>query len=398
MTNSQSHNQRVILAIIVLAQFACTSLWFAGNAILPELQTEFHLTTRSLGDLTSTVQFGFITGTLVFAMLTISDRYSPSKVFFVCAIAGAAANFLIVSVSQTWALFLLRGLVGFFLAGIYPVGMKISADYYEKGLGNALGYLVGALVVGTAFPHLIRLFNESLDWRFVIHATSILAVFGGSLIYFLVPDGPFRKQSSRFDLKLCITVFKKKEFRAAAFGYFGHMWELYTLWAFIPFILFQYNEVHKSQIDISLWSFITIAIGGIACVIGGFISKKSGSANTAKGALLISGLCCVASIVVFQLPVYFFLAFLIVWGASVVADSPQFSTLVAQHAPAEARGTALTIVNSIGFAITILSLQVMNLFVDQFNSTAVFATLAIGPFFGLLALRRNKLSDTNPTL
>jgi MFS family permease len=383
-------NQKYILLIIVIAQFACTSLWFAGNAILPDLQADFNLPARSLGDLTSAVQFGFILGTLIFALLTISDRFSPSKVFFICAIAGALVNLSITMTSSSMFLFFYRGMVGFFLAGIYPVGMKIASDYHEKGLGKALGYLVGALVVGTAFPHLIRMFGTSLDWRIVIYTTSLLAIAGGCAVCFLVPDGPFRKQGSKLDLGLFLAVFKEKNFRAAAFGYFGHMWELYTLWAFIPFILTQYNAIHSSSLNIGIWSFVSIASGGLACVIGGYVAKKSGSARTAFIALTLSGLCCILSFFSFQLPLYFFIAFVILWGMAVVADSPQFSTLVAQYAPPQARGTALTIVNSIGFAITIVSLQVMNLMIEKFDPRIVFVSLVVGPVFGLIALSRSR--------
>ncbi|MFZ1806659.1 MAG: MFS transporter [Cyclobacteriaceae bacterium] len=382
-------NAKRILPLIVFAQFACTSLWFAGNAVLPELQVAFDLLPSSVGNLTSAVQLGFILGTLLFALFTISDRFSPSKVFFVCALAGAIINLAIPLISSSTLLFFLRGMVGFFLAGIYPVGMKISADYHEKGLGKALGYLVGALVVGTAFPHLIRLLSTTLDWHLVIYSTSLLATVGGCMVYFLVPDGPFRKQGSKLNLSACFVVFKEKKFRSAAFGYFGHMWELYTLWAFVPFLLVRYNTINEGQVNVGLWSFLTIASGGVACVLGGYWAEKKGSAKTAYLALLISGVCCLLSVFTFQLPPAVFLFFMIIWGMAVVADSPQFSALIAKHAPVEARGTALTIVNSIGFALTIISLQAMTTLIENFNPNIVFASLAIGPLLGLIALGRS---------
>lgn len=386
MTTDASEAKRT-LPLIVFAQFACTSLWFAGNAVLPELQQAFSLPASSLGSLTSSVQLGFILGTLLFALLTISDRFSPSKVFFVCALGGAIVNFSITLITSPTLLFLLRAMVGFFLAGIYPVGMKISADYHEKGLGKALGYLVGALVVGTAFPHLIRMFSATLNWHVVIYSTSFLAIVGGCIVFMLVPDGPFRKKGSKLELSACFIVFKEKKFRGAAFGYFGHMWELYTLWAFIPFLLTRYNALHHEHLNVGLWSFLSIASGGVACVWGGYVSGKKGSAKTAFVALLLSGTCCILSTVFFQLPPFFFLVFLIIWGMAVVADSPQFSALIAKHAPMQTRGTALTIVNSIGFAITILSLQFMTILVEHFNPSLVFASLVIGPLLGLIAMR-----------
>lgn len=389
----QDPKTNTIVTLIVIAQFACTSLWFAGNAILPDLQTEFALSENAISHLTSAVQFGFILGTLIFALLSISDRYSPSKVFFVCALLGSACNFSITLISNATQLFLLRGLVGFFLAGIYPVGMKISADYHEKGLGKVLGWLVGALVVGTALPHLLRVYHGSLDWHFVIYATSLLALIGGTLIFLFVPNGPFRKKGGKLDLSLCFTVFTHKKFRGSAFGYFGHMWELYTMWAFTPFILNYYNQQHDQTINVALWSFFIIASGGLACTLGGYYSKTMGSSRIAFIALLVSGVCCLISFASFQLPATLFIIFLFVWGMSVVADSPQFSTLVAQFAPPEARGTALTIVNSIGFAITIVSLTLMDRLLDQFDPKMVFIVLAIGPALGLMALARAKIIE-----
>ncbi len=382
-----------VVTIIVLAQFTCTSLWFAGNAILPELQIEFALSENSIGNLTSVVQIGFILGTLLFALLSISDRYSPSKVFFVCALLGAVANLATTLIANAALLFLLRGLVGFLLAGIYPVGMKISADYYEKGLGKVLGLLVGALVIGTALPHLLSTFNGALNWHFVIYATSLLALLGGSVVFFFVPNGPFRRKGSKLDLRLCFAVFRDKKFRGAAFGYFGHMWELYTMWAFIPFIISYYNLHNHQNLLVSWWSFIIIAGGGVACAIGGYYSRSLGSSKIAFITLLISGACCLLSFAAFQFPVFIFIGFLLVWGMSVVADSPQFSALVAQFAPAEVRGTALTIVNSIGFAITIVSLKLMDGLLVQFDPKYSFVILAIGPALGLMALTRAKIIE-----
>ncbi|MEQ9592701.1 MAG: MFS transporter, partial [Cyclobacteriaceae bacterium] len=205
----------------------------------------------------------------------------------------------------------------------------------------------------------------------------------------LVPNGPFRKKSTGFDYKQCLKVFDNKSFRNAAFGYFGHMWELYTFWAFVPVMLILYNTQEQADVlEIRIWSFAIIAVGGISCVIGGLWSERIGSKRVALYALACSCLCCILSLLSFHLPPTLFVVFLLFWGMTVIADSPQFSTLVAQAAPAEYKGTALTIVNSIGFAITIVSLQVMNLLVQQVDGKLIYATLAVGPVFGLIALVR----------
>lgn len=379
-----------VLPIIVFAQFCCTSIWFATNAVMIELVAEFQLEASALGHLTSAVQIGFIVGTLIFALFTVSDRFPPSKVFFISATLGAAFNLCTVWKGNDFAsLVVLRFLTGFFLAGIYPVGMKIASDYFEKGLGKSLGFLVGALVLGTAFPHLLKSFGAQLQWESVILATSALAMTGGLLMVSLVPNGPHRNTVGSPYLSSFYTVFRNQNFRSAAFGYFGHMWELYAFWAFVPLMLRTYTILHpETDLNIPLLSFCIIGVGGLACVIGGYVAQWLGTKQTAFLALLLSGVCCLASPFVFALDSQIiFIGFLLFWGITVIADSPLFSTLVAQNAPSEARGTALTIVNSIGFALTILSIQIISSIQKAEASTSVYALLAVGPFVGLVALK-----------
>jgi len=390
------NTNRWILPVIVLAQFCCTSLWFAGNAIMSNLVVDYQLPSSALGHLTSAVQFGFIIGTLVFALLTIADRYSPSRVFFVSAILGAIFNLGTVLQGNTMtSLMILRIFTGFFLAGIYPVGMKIAADYFQRGLGKSLGFLVGALVLGTAFPHLLKDFAGDLPWRYILIFTSSIAVVGGFLILIFVPNGPYRKQSQKPDIMAIFKVFRNRRFRSAAFGYFGHMWELYAFWAFVPVILTTYIKLHTgATINIPLWSFLIIGLGGFACVLGGYLSQSYGTKKTAAMALLLSGICCLLSPFVIDMDSFIILiSFLIFWGLVVIADSPLFSTLVAQNTDPETKGTALTIVNSIGFAITILSIQLLNYLNEVVNPQYIYLILALGPILGLLALNKNNVSS-----
>lgn len=381
-----------ILPIIILSQFCCTSLWFASNGIIQDLILNFELENTALGLLTSAVQFGFISGTLLFAILTVTDRFSPSRVFFFCAVFGALTNAaLLWSVNTLTTLFIFRYLTGFFLAGIYPVGMKIAADYYDKGLGTSLGYLVGALVLGTSFPHLLKNFEQSLSWQHVILATSALAFIGGSILWAFVPNGPFRKQSQQLQWNAFFKVFENRDFKTAAFGYFGHMWELYAFWAFTPLLLAAFSEAHSTTINIPLWSFCSIGIGALACVLGGYLSVKHGPKIIARSALLLSASCCLLLPFVFLCgSTLLFLAFLIFWGMVVIADSPLFSTMVAQNAIPEFKGTALTIVNCIGFAITIFSIQTLG-YLTQFSASIwVYSLLVVGPIFGLYHLFSKK--------
>ena len=384
---------KYILPIIVFAQFCCTSLWFAGNGIITDLVNTFNLGNSAIGHLTSAVQFGFILGTFLFALLTITDRFSPSKVFFISAVISAFFNLGMLYIGNTLiSLLIMRFLTGFFLAGIYPVGMKIASDYFQKGLGKSLGFLVGALVLGTSFPHLLKGLGGFLSWELVVYITSGLAVFGGLIMLFLVPNGPYRKSASKLDVSVILKVFKEPKFKSAAFGYFGHMWELYAFWGFIPMLFFAYERLHEHvQFNIPIMSFIVIAVGGFACVISGYASEKFGTKKVAAFSLFCSFLCCLFSPLFLLLaPKMLFISFLIFWGMVVIADSPLFSTLEAQNVAIESKGTALTIVNSIGFAITIVSIQLLNSMKNSLDITYLFMLLAIGPVFGLLALYEKK--------
>jgi predicted MFS family arabinose efflux permease len=291
-----------VLPIIVISQFCCTSLWFAGNGIVTDLVQYFHLEQSTLAHLISAVQIGFIAGTLVFALFTIADRFSPSRVFLTCAILGALFNLGAISNNNGLiSLLIFRFLTGFFLAGIYPVGMKIAADYYQDGLGKSLGFLVGALVIGTAFPHLLKGYTGEFQWKMILILISGIAVFGGLIMYLFVPDGPFRKQSQKPNLSTWMKVFQNRSFRSAAYGYFGHMWELYAFWTFVPVILATYADLHPEfKLNIPILSFLVIGSGGLACVLGGYISINVGLKKTASIALFLSGLCCLLSPLMFE--------------------------------------------------------------------------------------------------
>jgi len=382
---------KIILPVIIISQFFCTSLWFAGNGVMSDLVTNYNLQESALGHLTSAVQFGFIMGTLLFALFTIADRFSPSKVFFLSAFFGAIFNASLIIENQTlFSLISLRFLTGFFLAGIYPVGMKIATDYYQKGLGKSLGFLVGALVLGTALPHLLKDIMQGYSWKMILSCISTLAILGGLLIFLFVPNGPYRKAGTKLDFTIIFSIFKNTNFRNAAFGYFGHMWELYTFWAFVPILLKTYKNLHSNiHFNIPLLSFFIIAIGSLACIIGGYMSEKYGAKKIAFLALLYSCICCIISPFTFLLTNQnLFIAFLLFWGMVVIADSPLFSTLVAQNVDPKIKGTALTIVNSIGFTITIISIQLISNFIATINSNFIYLLLAIGPIIGLIAFSR----------
>jgi predicted MFS family arabinose efflux permease len=377
---------RRILPAIVIAQLAGTSLWFAGNAILPDLQRRAGFSVEAIGDMATAVQLGFIVGTLLFSFFALVDRFSPRTIFLASALLGASCNATTYfSGAYLWPLLLLRFATGFFLAGIYPVGMKIASGWFDRDLGQALGFLVGALVLGTATPHLL---GRDLPWEGVMLFVSAIAALGGLVMYWLVPDGPYLRAGARFDPIAFAAIFRSPDFRASSFGYFGHMWELYAFWAFVPVYLSAQAGPDTAASGASLWSFVIIGAGAVGCVLGGLLSRRYGSARIAFIQLAASGLCCLVSPLAFWLPQPAVMVVLVFWGIVVVGDSPQFSALNARYAPPHLVGSALTIVNCIGFAITILSIQLLNGALPVVGAQYLFLFLIPGPLLGLLALLR----------
>ena len=244
--------------------------------------------------------------------------------------------------------------------------------------------------MGIAFPHFIKGFTNGLDWKLVSFVTSGIAVLGGFSVFLFVPNGPFRTQSQKIHFSAFFKIFDNSKFRAAAFGYFGHMWELYTFWAFLPSIILLYLQNHpENNLNISIVSFSIIACGTVSCMLIGILSLKFNVKKLAISTLAASCVCCLVSpYFINNSSLIFFLIFLGFWAMMVIADSPMFATLVAQNAPLTQKGTALTIVNSIGFAITIVSLQFRNWMKNLIDPQLIYLFLAIGPILGLVALLR----------
>jgi len=386
---------RRILPVIVLSQFAGTSLWFAVNAVLPDLQRSWGLPPAALATVTTAVQLGFVAGTLVFALLTLADRFPPTRVFLVCALAGAACNAAIAGLHGQYALLVaLRFAVGFLLAGIYPVGMKIAASWYREGLGAALGVLIGALVLGTALPHGLRalageggaaLASEGTlqPWQWVVLSVSLLAAAGGVATALLVPEPQARGSGVPVRPQALAAIWREPLLRGSVFGYFGHMWELYSLYVLVPVVV----ATRFAASQVSAVAFWAIAIGALGCAGGGLLARRYGSARIARWQLAASGACCLASPWLLVAPAPVFLAWLLLWGLTVVGDSPQFSALTARNAPPEVVGSVLTFSNSIGFAISVASIELFVRAAQAWPLASVLPWLALGPLLGLAAMR-----------
>ena len=374
-----------LLPVLVLAQLAGVSPWFAVNAVMPALQHEHGWNAADVGALTSAVQLGFIAGTLLFALLAVADRFSPRRVFLLCSLAGAACTLAGAHDAGSFQQLLLwRTATGFFLAGIYPVGMKIASQWFPQGLGGALGWLIGALVLGSASAHAVRALGAALPWTMVFHTVAAAAALGGLLLYSALPERPrLAGQGPGLRWQALGRIWTDRKVRASVFGYFGHMWELYTMWVLVPAIL----ATRLSGAALSWAAFAVLGAGAIGCVGGGWWARRIGSARVAAWQLGASGLCCVLAPWLLHAGDALFAAWLLLWGITVAGDSPQFSALTAQNAPPQAVGSVLTLVNSIGFGISIVSIQLFVTLAERHELAALLPWLGLGPLLGVWALR-----------
>jgi MFS family permease len=380
------------LAWLSLAMFFGMTLWFSATAANAPIVAEFHLTTGETAWLTMAVQGGFVVGTLLSAILNLADVINPRRLFAIGCVIAATANAGLVRAGEPATLIALRVATGGALAWVYPPGMKIAAGWFLRRRGAALGVLVGALTVGSAFPHLLAAASATIPWRALMLGASLLALVGGLLVVTRVNDGPYVATSARFDPGAVARVFGDRRTRLATLGYLGHMWELYAVWTWMAAFAAASFGVSGASTPASpagsAVAFTTIASGAIGSAAAGWFADRVGKARLAAWAMIVSGGCCAIAGFVFHAPPPMLFLFAVVWGVAVVADSAQLSALVAEFSPRDHVGTALTLQTCTGFLLTMASIRLLPVAAQAIGWQWVFLCLVPGPVFGVLALRR----------
>ena len=375
-----------MLLLVAVAEILGMTLWFSATAAAPSVAGEFALDEGARAWLTMAVQAGFVVGTLVTALSNAADAINARRLFAAGCVAGAACN-LAIAVAPTAAVIIaLRFCTGAALAWVYPPGMKIAAGWFRERRGTALGIIVGAVGVGSAFPHLLASLGAGLPWRVLVAASSVLALAGAALVALAVKDGPYVSASAPFDRHALRIVLQNRGTRLAMLGYFGHMWELYAMWTWMA--AFAGASLGAAGTTGSAVAFVTIASGSIGCVVAGLWGDRWGKARVAGAAMLGSAACALASPLFYGAPLAALLVLAVIWGFTVVADSAQFSALVAEHTPRTHVGTALTLQTSAGFLLTMVSIKLVPPIVALGGWQWAFVILVPGPLLGALAMRK----------
>jgi MFS family permease len=372
------------LVLLAVALVLAMSTWFSTAAVLGQLRVAWSLTDNQASWLTITVQLGFVAGALITALTNLADRVDPLRLFFVGATGAAVANLAVVVAGGFEVAVAARFITGAFLAAVYPPALKAMSGWFRTGRGLALGVMIGALTIGSALPHLVNALG-GLAWQATLVIASMLTLVGGLIAERICVPAPDAVAAAPFDPSQLRVIVRNREFRLASVGYFGHMWELYAMWAWIAAF---YGDVFASQRSASLAAFVVIAAGAGGSVFAGVVSDRRSRANAAGQALRWSAAAAIITGFLVDLPAPLVLAAGVVWGFWVVADSAQFSAIVTEAVDPRYVGTALTVQLATGFTLTVFTIFLVPIVRDAFGWGWAFVLLAPGPLVGAWAMHR----------